>query len=311
MTSATALAIDIGGTKAESAIVDGSGTIVPGSRHRFATSSNCSPPVFASGLTDIIGRSLATVQDRPSCVGIGSAGPIDRTAGTISPLNMPGLRRFPVMDVVAAASGDVPSALALDGTCIALAETSSRGNTDGDLLCMVVSTGIGAGIISQGHPLLGDSGNAGHIGQLRSRELKAGQPATAGTLEDIASGPGSVRWARSQGWTGETGEELSRDAAAGDPTARAAIERSASAVGEAIAGLCAVLDVRTVVVGGGFANGAPDYRALVERATRTAAVLPAAHEVSILGPSSGNDAPLLGAAVLARMNAGSAERPAS
>ena len=57
-------------------------------------------------------------------------------------------------------------------------------------------------------PVTGLSGNAGHIGQLRLRERAAGSPMTDGTLEALASGPSAVAWARAAGWTGSTGEEL-------------------------------------------------------------------------------------------------------
>jgi glucokinase len=82
----------------------------------------------------------------------------------------------------------------------------------------------------------------------------------------------SVRWARSQGWSGATGAGLARAAQAGDPIAVAALERAGTALGQAISSAAAVLDIDRVVVGGGFAeSGAPLWdplRAAVARHAR-------------------------------------------
>ena len=118
----------------------------------------------------------------------------------------------------------MPVRLALDGTCIALAE-HWRGAAAGsrNALAMVVSTGVGGGLIVDGAPVRGFSGNAGHIGQLRLRARAEGAAVTDGTLESIASGPHTVAWARAQGWSGETGEQLAHAYAAADPVAVAAV----------------------------------------------------------------------------------------
>ena len=225
---------------------------------------------------------------------------MDRHAGTISPLNLP-VEDFPLAWVVADVVGDdVPVVLALDGTCIALAEARYGAARDVDSsVSMVVSTGVGGGIVLGGAVVPGDSGNAGHVGQLRLAATRPVDDPREDTVEEIASGPGSVRWARAQGWRGDTGEELSRAAAAGDEIARAAIVRSATAVGQGIASMGALLDVRRYVIGGGFSFVSSDYVELVQQAARAAAVLPASHATEVVRAELGGDAPLVGAACLA------------
>lgn len=295
------LAVDIGGTKVEAAVVDERGAILTGSRTRAATGPDADPARLRIALTEVVtaARSLVPADRALDGVGIGSAGPIDHVAETISPLNMPRLAGFALHDAMSAVLGDdLPIAIGLDGLCIALAEWrwgAARGCSN--VLSMVVSTGIGAGVIVDGRPLVGADGNAGHIGQLRMTRDGDTDP-TTGTLEALASGPATVTWARSQGWHGERGEDLVRSALDGHPTALAAITRSAEAVGEALAGASALTGVDTVIIGGGFALNAPGYLDIVQQRAHDVAILPSAHALRVLRPELGSVAPLVGAAQL-------------
>ena len=249
----------------------------------------------------VAGRALSGLDDddRLIGIGIGSAGPVDLAQGTIAPLNLPALAGLPIVSLVGDLRPDVPVRLALDGTCIALAE-HWRGAATGtrNALAMVVSTGVGGGLIIEGRPLTGLSGNAGHIGQLRLRERAAGAPATDGTLEALASGPSAVAWAREAGWTGSTGEALAVSYAAGDAVAVAAVRRSAGAVGEAIASVATLLDLDVAVVAGGFAQVSDDYLDLVRRSAAEAAVFEYARRVRVSASGLDGHGPLVGAAAL-------------
>ncbi len=295
------LAVDLGGTKVEAALVR-DGVVLEGTRHRAPTGRSADADALTAAVRDVVGRTLAAVPAgaRIDGAGIGSAGPVDRHAGTISPLNLP-VEDFPLAWVVADVVGDdVPVVLALDGTCIALAEARYGAARDVDSsVSMVVSTGVGGGIVLGGAVVPGDSGNAGHVGQLRLAATRPVDDPREDTVEEIASGPGSVRWARAQGWRGDTGEELSRAAAAGDEIARAAIVRSATAVGQGIASMGALLDVRRYVIGGGFSFVSSDYVELVQQAARAAPRHPATHAPQGGRAGRGGAAPLVGAACLA------------
>ncbi|MGZ0711877.1 ROK family protein (plasmid) [Coraliomargarita sp. W4R53] len=300
-----ALAVDIGGTKVESALVTPDGHVLAASRNRAHTGRAITPGKMSEALATVIAHTLLALPEDATLVGagIGSAGPINRQLGTTSALNMPELQRFTVVErVQALLPTNTPVTLGLDGMCIALAEWQLGAGRDiNDLLCMVVSTGIGGGLISGGTPVQGPDGNAGHVGQLRvtPRADGASDGPTAGTLESVASGPASVRWAQQNGWVGNAGEDLARDAAAGNEVARKAIVRSARAVGEALAGVAALASIELVVIGGGFSFVADDYLSLVEAHVHASAVLPAAHRLRVVGPQLGDAAPLVGAALLA------------
>lgn len=297
MTAELALAVDIGGTKLETALVDRRGTLLGGTRMRRATGRDVQPEAFVSALADAVRATLSACPADAVVVGagIGSAGPVDLAAGTVSPVNMPGIRGFDLVAAVGAVAGDLLEGgarvrLRHDGACIALAE-SWIGATAGARASMsiVVSTGIGGGIVVEGRSLGGASGNAGHLGQTRFGDA---------TLEETASGPASVAWARSQGWRGDSGEDLARSAADGDAIARRAVERSAAAVGAALADAATLLDLDAIAVGGGFSRVSDDYVALIAYAVRETAVLPYARAVRVVPSGLRDEGPLIGAAAL-------------
>jgi glucokinase len=287
------LAVDFGGTKVEAALVTG-GILVEGTRTRHATGPDRTAAELDAAVAEVVRGALgsATV----SRVGIGSAGPVDTVRGLASPLNVPAWRDHPFRDVVAALVPGATVQLAIDGLAITLAEQRyGAGRGSQNVMGMVVSTGVGGGLVLDGRGIEGASGNAGHIGHIQVSGFD--DPCAcgrSGCLEAVASGPNSVRWARAEGWEGSTGEEL---AASSDPRARAAIERSARAVGLAIASASALVDLDVVAVGGGFSRSAPDYLDLVRVAAdegfgfvRATRIVPA---------GLGDEAPLIGAAALA------------
>ncbi|WP_425838704.1 ROK family protein [Microbacterium sp. PA5] len=291
-----ALALDLGGTKLDAALVDPSGTVLAGSRARRATGRDITPAALDEALAAVVAEALTALPADAQVVGagIGSAGPVDRPSGGILPVNMPALVGFDLAAAVAravrAAGLDVPVVLGHDGGALALAESWIGAAADAVAsLSIVVSTGIGGGFVLGGALMTGASGNAGHLGQTLVGDT---------TLEEIASGPASIAWARAQGWSGTTGMELGAAAAAGDATARAAVERSARAVGIGLANASTLVDLDVISIGGGFSHVSDDYIELVGTALREAAVLEFARRVRVVRSALGDEGPLIGAAAL-------------
>lgn len=297
-----ALAIDLGGTKVEAALVTAAGEVVHASAHRAPTGRERTRDQLADAVREVAASALASLTDADRLIGagIGAAGPVDLASGTIAPLNLPAAHGLRIVATVSALTAGAPVRLALDGTCIALAEHgfgAARGYRNA--LAMVVSTGVGGGLLIDGMPVAGRSGNAGHIGQIRLRSRPDGADSSEGTLESIASGPATVAWARSRGWSGKTGEELSAAYASGDEVAVAAVRRSAGAVGEAIASVATLLDLDVAVVAGGFAQVADDYLDLVRASARANTAVDYARDVLIVPTGLDGRGPLIGAASLA------------
>jgi glucokinase len=177
------------------------------------------------------------------------------------------------------------------------------------LLGMVVSTGIGGGLVLDGAPLPGRTGNAGHVGHLVVEP--DGHPCTCGgrgCVETVAAGPHLVRWARANGWDAPPDADarmLAEDAMRGVDVARRAYRRGATAVAMMIAGVAATCDLDLVVVGGGVAKAGALLFDPLHDALRTYAGLTFLRDLRVVPAELGGDAGLVGAAALVL-----ADRPA-
>lgn len=299
------LALDIGGTKIAAAAVAAGGRVL----RRTTVPTPADQP--ADVVADAVRRAVEDIARRGAAVGfaavgIGSAGPLDLGLGTVSPVNIPAWRGFPIVAALRAAVPGVPVELAGDGQCMALGEYRHGRPGVRGLLGMVVSTGVGGGVVLDGRVQTGPTGSAGHIGHLTVDP--AGPPCQCGgrgCVEVYASGPNMVRWALEQGWRPESkaardGAGLAAAARAGDVTAQAAFARGAQALAASIVCASALMELDEVVLGGGVINGAADLLlAQIRSGVAEIAGMEFIRRVRIRASSLGPDAGLLGAAALA------------
>ncbi len=298
------LALDIGGTKIAAGLVDADGMLVH--QAKLPTPEGDAEAVWAA-VDSLVTEALGTAGGRVLGVGISSAGPIDLPTGTISPINITEWQRFPIVERVSALVG-APVRLAGDGLCMALGERwhgAARGAHF--LLGMVVSTGVGGGLVLDGAPYDGRTGNAGHVGHVVVDP--AGGPCSCGgrgCVESIAAGPRMAQWAREQGWDAPAeadAKELADAANAGDAIALRAYRRGATAVAAMIASVGAVCDLDLVVIGGGVAKSGALLFDPVREALATYARLDFLRGMRVLPAELGGDAGLIGAAALLRDSA--------
>src|SRR6478672_7392867 len=248
-----ALAVDIGGTKFAAAIVNESGEVLVA--QRIATPRTPNREDLFDALTTVIDATLQsaglTLRDPTlvPAIGLGTAAPLDITAGTISPVNIAGWRSFPIRDRLVERYS-VPVGMIGDAVAVAVGEHwkgAARGNRN--VLGMVVSTGVGGGLILDGRAMVGATGNAGHIGHASVDPV--GPVCVCGgigCLEAIASGPSLAGWARDNGCDGSA-VAVADAAVRGDRVALAAFRRSGEALGLAIASAVTLLDLALVVIG--------------------------------------------------------------
>ncbi|HEY9440500.1 MAG TPA: ROK family protein, partial [Streptomyces sp.] len=193
--------LDIGGTKIAGALVDGGGSLLV--RAQRPTPAREDAETVMAAVSEVLAELMASpLWGRAGAVGIGSAGPVDAAAGTVSPVNVPGWRGFPLVERVSAATGGLRVVLVGDGVAMTAAEHwlgAARGYENA--LCLVVSTGVGGGLVLGGKLHPGPSGNAGHIGHI-SVDLDGDlcPCGTRGCVERIASGPNIARRALDNGW---------------------------------------------------------------------------------------------------------------
>ncbi len=277
------LAVDVGGTKLEVGVVDQAGTVL--TRHRAATAGAAQGggDALAGALVELCRK--ARDQAGPvEAVGVGCGGPME--ADLVSPLNIPAWRRFDLRAHLEAEL-DLPVHLDNDAKALALGEgwLGAAAGVD-DYLAMVVSTGVGGGIVLDGRLLDGALGNAGHIGHVIVEPDGAECPCGArGCLEAECSGSGLER-------------RLGRPAAEAPPEV---VERTGRLVGRAVASVCNLLDLRLALVAGSVALGFGDPFFAAAQAELDASSRLLFSAGAVIRPGGlGPDGPLLGAAAVAR-----------
>lgn len=298
-------ALDIGGTKIAGALVDGHGRILL--RAQRPTPAREDGETVMRAVEEVLAELTGSpLWRRATAVGIGSAGPVDALAGTVSPVNVPGWRGYPLVARVRAATAGLPVELIGDGVAITAAEHwqgAARGHDNA--LCMVVSTGVGGGLVLNGRLHSGPTGNAGHIGHI-SVELD-GDPCACGSrgcVERIASGPNIARRALANGWQpGPDGDisaaAVAEAARAGDLIAVASFERAAQALAAGIAATATLVEIDVAVIGGGVGNAGEILFTPLRAALKTYATLSFVQHLEIVPAQMGTDAGLVGAAAAA------------
>lgn len=257
--SAPVLAIDFGGTKVAAAVVDADGTVVR--RDQIPTRPT------EAGAGDDLYAAIETLVEKvldgmiPTGIGVGCGGPMNWATGEVSPLNVPAWRDYPLRQRLVERYPAAVVRLHNDAIAMAVGEHwCGAGRGAQSFLGVVVSTGVGGGLVIDGRIVGGGSGNAGHVGHV---VVDPDGPECAcggrGCLEAIARGPAVVAWAVEQGWTPSggaavDGRALLTSARDGDPTAVAAFARAGRALGIALASTTYLLELDRVAIGGGLAN---------------------------------------------------------
>ncbi len=291
------LALDVGGTKMAAAIVGDDDRILE--RAVAPTPPDAGAEELFDTVVLVVNAVLPAAPGPLAGLGVGCGGPMRWPSGDVSPLNIPGWRGFPLRDRLAEEFA-LPTRVHNDAVCLTVGESLiGAGQPAANCLGMVVSTGVGAGLILDGRLVSGASGNAGHLGHVVVHP--DGPPCRCGgqgCLEAVARGPALVAWAREQGWrptgSGDAGA-LAAAARAGDEVAVAAFRRCGNAVGVALAGAVALLDLQTVALGGGVSRAADlllpalfdafDRHARVDFARRCRIVL-AAPDAGLVGAAA-------------------------
>ncbi len=302
------LVIDIGGTKMAAGISEPGGRLI--AWDQVPTPHDVDGERLWRTLEALLLSVLkvAKVDDvaELSGVGCGCGGPMEWPAGLVSPLNIPAWRAFPLRDRLAERfGGDSPVRVHNDAVCMAAGEHwRGAGRGRRNMLGMVVSTGVGGGLILENHLIDGASGNAGHIGHVVV-DPDDGPLCVCGgigCLEAIARGPALVEWAQSQGWRpdqpGMTAKDLSGDAAQGHSVARAAMRRAGRAVGIAIASATNLCDLDVVSIGGGLSQAGALIFEPLQESLAAHTMLDFAREVRVVPAALGQHAGLVGAAAL-------------
>ncbi len=279
---ALALALDIGGTKLAAGIVTPSGALVARSEAPTAGAGDGEAlferlTALAAGVVDAAGAG-----GRMAVCGVGCGGPMTAGGEEVSPVNIPSWRGFPLRARLARWSG-LATFVDNDAKALALGEgrLGAAAGCD-DFLAMVVSTGVGGGLVLDGRLLDGEAGNAGHVGHVivepDGRLCGCG---ARGCLEAEASGTAIAAI------TGRPPREAGPDV----------VERTGTLVGRAVASVANLLDLRLAVVAGGVALGFGEpFFAAAQAELDARARLDFSAGAAIRPAGLGPEGPLVGAA---------------
>lgn len=313
MSAECVIGVDLGGTKLLAGAVDAQ-LRVHHRAHRPASGAD------AAAVLDTIESAVREVAESDdvtvTAVGIGIPAQIDLRTGTVMLSNHLPLEGVPVRDVMAERLG-LPVTVDNDANLALLAELRA-GAVQGcsDALMLTLGTGIGGGILAGGRVLRGAQGAAaelGHITVQADGPPCPGKCPNRGCLEAVASGTALGEAARhvaarrpdgalARAMTGrhQLGRLVTELAHDGDPDARRLVAEVGTWLGVGIASLLNVFDPEVVVIGGGVVAAGELLLTPAREEVRRRALPPSGRFARIVAARFGDEAGMLGAAVLAQ-----------
>jgi fructokinase len=244
--------IDLGGTKIEAAVLTSPEQVA--ARQRIPTEAHLGYEHILRQVSALVEALKSAAGEQPQRIGIGHPGVIDPATGLMKNSNTICLNGKPLKSDLEAALG-VPVAMSNDANCFALAE-AKFGAAKGKpvVFGVILGTGVGGGVVVNGHALYGTQGIAGEWGH--NILLEGGAQCYCGKrgcVETVISGPALERfYAERSGAQAKLSEIAAR--AARDPAAKETVDRLTDYFGRAIAYVINILDPDVVVLGGGVSN---------------------------------------------------------
>lgn len=316
------LGVDLGGTKVLTALVDGQGNIVASEQH--PTDAGKGPDGVVADIVACVRGCLDKTPDGGSALGIGVAGQVDATSGTVNfALNL-GWRDVPLGLKLEAALG-VPVIVANDVRAAAWGEwLHGAGRGVSDLVTVFIGTGVGGAVIEDDRMIKGCGNAAGELGHVtvvargrqcrcpnrgcleayvggwaiaeRAQEVAEADPVGARALVELSGSPTAV--------TATTVTEAYRMQ---DPLATDLVEGTADYLIAGAVGLVNAFNPCRLILGGGVIEGLPELVGAVEKGVREWALPTNREGVNVVKAALAGNAGVVGSAALARQFAG---RPA-
>jgi glucokinase len=307
--------VDLGGTKVEAALVDGSGRIL--SSRRIPTHPERGAAAVLDSLADCLHELRRDAAPDVVAVGVGIAGQVDASTGDVFSAPNLAWRGFPLRKELERRIG-LPVRVDNDVRAATLGEWlhgAGRGQTD--VFCLFVGTGIGGGVVSGGRLLQGGSNSAGEVGHtpLVFRGRKCSCP-NSGCLEAYAGGWAIAERAREAVRsdpeagrplveragtihlvTAQTVADLARE---GVPLARRLMDETEAFLAAGLVGIINAFNPQVLVLGGGVIEGSPELISGLEAQIVDKALPSAVAGLRLVKAMLGNEAGVVGAAALAR-----------
>ncbi len=311
--SSTFAAVDIGGTKVATGIVDEAGNIL--TKARVPMIANRDAETAVSAVFEALDQILSKSDTAPSAIGIISPGPLDPNTGVIlNPPNLPCWREFPLGARVSARYG-LPTFVENDANAAGLAEALwGVGAGYKAVFYVTLGTGIGTALVLDGDIYNGRTGaalEAGHLSiNFNGPRCGCGKP---GCIEAYASGTAIAARARAKAAEvpstrmvefagGDTAAITSHEVVKawrnGDAAATEVLVDTARYLGIWLGGMVDVLEPEVVVIGGGLAELAMEWIDEIRATATKWAINQRCGEIPVLHARYSADAGIAGAAAL-------------
>jgi glucokinase len=319
-TTSCVIGVDLGGTKLLAGVVGPDLAV----RHRVRRQAfGLDQARLMATIVEAVDEARAEVDVEIAAVGFGIPVTLDRRTGMAAYSTHLPLAGIPFEAVMSERLG-LPVTVDNDGNCAVLAEARfGAGGGSGDVVMLTLGTGIGGGLVLGGKLQRGWIGAGGELGHMVIDMLCPpcqGACPNGGCLEVMASGSALVREASLRvarrpdtalGAALENGRELTGPfvtemAHDGDPVALDAIGTVGRALGVGLASIVNVLNPEVIVIGGGVIAAGDMLLAPAREEMLTRALRPARDAVQIVAAEFGEEAGMIGAALLARELVGQA-----
>jgi glucokinase len=313
-TSSCVIGVDLGGTKLLAGVVGPDLAV----RHRIRRQAfGLDHTRLMATIVESVEEVRAAAGEEIAAVGFGIPVTLDRRTGmAVYSTHLP-LANIPFREVMSERLG-LPVAVDNDGNCAVLAEARhGAGGGSGDVVMLTLGTGIGGGLVLGGRLQRGWIGAGAELGHMvidMDGPPCQGDCPNRGCLEVMASGSALVREAalrvarrpdtalgraleEGRELTGPFVTELAHD---GDPVARDAIETVGRALGVGLSSLVNVLNPEVIVIGGGVIAAGEMLLEPARAEMLARALAPARDAVRIVAASFGEQAGMIGAALMAQ-----------
>ncbi len=315
------LGVDVGGTNMKLGLVHPAEGVI--ARSATSTRQFRTPAGAFQVACDFAHRELNRIglsADELNGVGVAVPGILDRSTGILKTVsNLPDWEGQPLHEA-AENVFSVPTCLINDANAAAYGEYRFQPSRGTGLVMLTLGTGIGSGVIVEGEPLHGDGGCAGEVGHVvidPTPEARLCCCGKRGHLEAYAGANGILTTAREKlkdtidselAWQARSGlmtpKTIAECAEKGDSIAQEVIAETAGYLGIAIAFLGQILNPSTILLGGAMNFGGSEsetgraFLQLVQMAAEKHALEEVLAQMSIDFAALGNDAGVLGAALL-------------
>jgi glucokinase len=313
------IGLDLGGTNIKAGVVDERANVLAHTSVKTRNDNGAAGVMdgMAAAAREVAAKAGFTL-DNIVGVGVGSPGPLDLVKGIVrNAPNLPGFKDLPLRDELAKRTGR-PTVLENDANAAGFGEFWAGAGKDPSirhLVMLTLGTGVGSGVIVDGHVVHGANtmaGEAGHMiviphgrlcgcGQRGCIEAYASATNTARrAAEAIAQGePSSLKKLFDQDKDSVTSKEVFDAAKAGDALARKIAEETMDLLGLTCVNLCRVLDPQMIVFAGGMILTGDYLFDGIRKAFARYTWNVDAPQPKIVPAALGNDAGFIGAAAVA------------